>query len=82
MTPADRIAQLRSQIRHHEERYYVDQAPEVSDALFDELLRELQQLEADNPDLVTPDSPTQRVGGRVAEGFTSVQHVERLIKLF
>jgi DNA ligase (NAD+) len=81
MDPADRILQLRSRIRHHEERYYVDHAPEVSDAEFDELLRELQQLEADHPDLVTPDSPTQRVGGRVAEGFAAVRHVEPMLSL-
>ncbi|HYJ93846.1 MAG TPA: hypothetical protein VEV86_04455, partial [Vicinamibacterales bacterium] len=63
MNPASRIAELRRQIRHHEERYYVANQPEISDAEFDELLRELQQLEADHPDLVSADSPTQRVSG-------------------
>ncbi len=81
MNAADRIAQLRAQIRHHEERYYVDQAPDISDAEFDQLLRELQQLEANHPDLVTPDSPTQRVGGRAAEGFASVEHAEPMLSL-
>lgn len=69
MDPSARIVQLRDLIRHHEERYYVLQDPEVSDAEFDALLRELQALERDNPDFVTLDSPTQRVGGRAAEGF-------------
>ena len=67
MDPATRIEELRKQIRHHEERYYIESAPEISDAEFDALLRELQNLERDHPDLVTPDSPTQRVGGRPAE---------------
>ena len=81
MDPATRIDQLRRQIRYHEERYYVDAAPEISDAEFDELLRELQQLEAHHPDLVTPDSPTQRVGGRPVEGFESVRHAEPMLSL-
>ena len=81
MDPATRIEALRRHIRHHEERYYVDSAPEISDAEFDALLRELQNLERDHPDLVTPDSPTQRVGGRPAEGFASVQHAEPMLSL-
>ena len=67
--PADRIDALRALIRHHEERYYVHDDPEVSDAEFDALVRELRELEAAHPDLVTADSPTQRVAGRPAEGF-------------
>ena len=81
MDPATRIDQLRQLIRHHEERYYVDSAPEISDAEFDALLRELQNLERDHPDLVTVDSPTQRVGGRTAEGFASVRHAEPMLSL-
>ena len=81
MDPASRIAELRRQIRHHEERYYVANQPEISDAEFDELLRELQQLEADHPDLVSADSPTQRVSGRVAEGFQTVAHAEPMLSL-
>ena len=81
MDPATRIDQLRRQIRYHEERYYVDAAPEISDAEFDELLRELQHLEAHHPDLVTPDSPTQRVGGRPVAGFESVRHAEPMLSL-
>jgi DNA ligase (NAD+) len=79
--PATRIAELRQQIRYHEERYYVDSAPEISDAEFDALLRELQNLERDHPDLVTVDSPTQRVGGRTGEGFASVRHAEPMLSL-
>ena len=81
MDPASRIAELRRQLRHHEERYYVANQPEISDAEFDELLRELQQLEADHPDLVSADSPTQRVSGRVAEGFQTVAHAEPMLSL-
>ena len=81
MDPASRIAELRRQIRHHEERYYVANQPEISDAEFDELLRELQELEAAHPDLVSADSPTQRVSGRVAEGFQTVAHAEPMLSL-
>ncbi|WP_017926917.1 NAD-dependent DNA ligase LigA [Thioalkalivibrio sp. HL-Eb18] len=71
---AERIEQLRRQIEHHNYRYYVLDDPEVSDAEFDALMRELEQLEAEHPDLVTPDSPTQRVGGAPAAGFDTVRH--------
>jgi DNA ligase (NAD+) len=81
MDPASRIKELRRQIRHHEERYYIANLPEISDAQFDELMRELQQLESDYPDLVTVDSPTQRVSGRVAEGFQNVAHAEPMLSL-
>lgn len=81
MTPADRIADLRTRIRYHEERYYVDNAPDVSDAEFDALMRELRALEAAHPEHADPDSPTQRVGGRPAEGFTTVEHLEPLLSL-
>jgi DNA ligase (NAD+) len=81
MDPALRIADLRRQIRYHEERYYVANQPEISDAEFDALMLELQQLESDHPDLVRGDSPTQRVSGRVAEGFQTVAHVEPMLSL-
>ena len=81
MDPATRIDELRQQIRHHEERYYIESAPEISDAEFDALLRELQNLERDHPDLVTVDSPTQRVGGRTAENFATVRHAEPMLSL-
>jgi DNA ligase (NAD+) len=81
MTPAERIARLRDEIRHHEERYYVHDAPEMSDAEFDRLMRELAALEAAHPALADPDSPTQRVGGRAAEGFEAVQHLVPMLSL-
>ena len=81
MDPVTRIDELRKQIRQYEERYYVHQDSPVSDAEFDELLRELQHLESDHPDLVTIDSPTQRVGGRAVEGFESVPHAEPMLSL-
>ncbi len=81
MTPAERIAELRAQIRHHEERYYVLNDPEISDAEFDALLEELEALEREHPDLVTPDSPTQRVGGRPVEGFETVEHPVPMLSL-
>jgi DNA ligase (NAD+) len=76
-----RIAELRREIRHHEERYYIHNAPEISDEAFERLLHELEKLEADNPDLVTPDSPTQRVAGRPTEGFPTVEHIVQMLSL-
>jgi DNA ligase (NAD+) len=81
MDPSSRIAELRRQIRYHEERYYVASQPEISDAEFDALMRELQQLEIEHPDLISADSPTQRVSGRVAEGFQTVRHAEPMLSL-
>ena len=71
---ASRIEQLRREIDRHNRLYYVEARPEVSDRRFDELLRELVELEAAHPELVTPDSPTQRVGGEPIEGFRTVSH--------
>src|SRR5680860_418249 len=79
--PQERIEQLRAEIRHHSDRYYVDDDPEISDAAFDELLRELGALEETHPELVTPDSPTQRVGAPVSEAFASVTHRQRMFSL-
>ena len=81
MEPEQRLKELRDAIRHHEERYYIHAAPEISDAEFDRLLRELERLEADHPDLVTPDSPTQRVAGRPVEGFPTVEHLVPMLSL-
>ena len=81
MIAANRIHQLRDEIRRHEELYYMHAAPEVSDADFDALMNELKALEADHPDLLTSDSPTQRVGGRPAEGFATVEHLQPLLSL-
>jgi DNA ligase (NAD+) len=79
--PEERIRELRDAIRHHEERYYVLSDPEISDEEFDRLLHELEQLEADHPDLVTADSPTQRVAGRPVAGFETVQHLAPMFSL-
>jgi len=81
MTPAERIEELRRQIRHHEERYYVLDAPEIADAEFDALMKELERLENEHPDLVREDSPTRRVGGRVEFGFATVAHAEPMLSL-
>src|SRR5919106_6559547 len=81
MTPADRVQELRSEIRRHEELYYVHANPEISDAEFDALMRELQDLETQYPDLLTLDSPTQRVGGRPVEGFATVEHLVPMLSL-
>jgi len=78
---ARNIEKLRDQIRHHDELYYVENAPEISDREYDELLEKLQQLEAAHPELITPDSPTQRVGGRPAEGFPEVVHTRPMMSL-
>jgi DNA ligase (NAD+) len=79
--PLERILALREQIRRHEELYYIHSSPEVSDAEFDRLLHELEDLEARYPDLVTPDSPTQRVAGRPTAAFPSVEHLAPMLSL-
>ncbi|MCC9306982.1 NAD-dependent DNA ligase LigA [Kitasatospora sp. RB6PN24] len=76
-----RHAELATEIEEHRVRYYEQDAPIVSDAEFDALMRELEALEAQHPALVTPDSPTQKVGGGAAEGFAKVEHRERLLSL-
>src|SRR3990167_7673178 len=73
-SPAERAAELRTQLHHHAHRYYTLDDPEIPDAEYDRLFRELQAIEAAHPELLTPDSPTQRVGGRVLDGFTPVRH--------
>ena len=79
--PIERIRELRAEIRHHEEQYYVHNSPEISDEHFDRLLHELERLEAEHPDLVSPDSPTQRVAGRPTEGFPTVEHLAPMLSL-
>ena len=75
MTAAARqIAALRQQIRHHDRLYYTEAAPEISDLEYDRLLRQLQDLEQAHPDLLTPDSPTQRIGGEPVSSLTAVRH--------
>ncbi|MEU3099663.1 NAD-dependent DNA ligase LigA [Streptomyces sp. NPDC006967] len=77
----EKHAGLAEQIEEHRFRYYVNDAPVISDAGFDELLRELEALEEEHPELRTPDSPTQKVAGAYATEFTSVQHVSRMLSL-
>ncbi len=81
MDPLEQIQQLRRRIRHHEEQYYVHSSPEISDAEFDALVHELEALEAQHPDLVTSDSPTQRVAGRPTESFPTVVHLAQMLSL-
>jgi DNA ligase (NAD+) len=81
MTAAEQIAALRERIRHHEERYYVLDSPEITDAEFDALMRELADLEARHPEYRDDTSPTARVGGRPAEGFTTVDHLAPMLSL-
>ena len=75
------LESLREQIRYHEYRYYVLDDPELSDAEFDRLMNELKALEAAQPDLITPDSPSQRVGGKPREGFVKVPHSSPMLSL-
>lgn len=77
----DRIAELRALIRHHDERYYVDDRPEIADAEYDALKRELTTLESAHPELATSDSPTVRPGGRPAAGFPPLVHVVPMLSL-
>jgi len=72
--PAVEIARLREEIRYHDRKYYVEAAPEISDLEYDRLLEKLKKLEAKHPELITPDSPTQRVGDRPVEGLEQVRH--------
>jgi DNA ligase (NAD+) len=76
-----KIEALRETIRRHEHRYYVLDDPEISDAEFDVLMNELKRLEAEHPTLVTPDSPTQRVGGKPREGFVKAKHSSPMLSL-
>src|ERR1700753_4132680 len=69
-----RVEELRTELRRHEHLYHVMDAPEISDAAYDALMNELKKLEAEHTELVTPDSPTQRVGGKPAEEFKKVAH--------
>src|SRR6204780_3242185 len=75
------IEALRDTLRRHEHLYYVLDQPEISDAEYDVLMRRLQSLEAQHPESVTPDSPTQRVGGKPREGFVKVPHSSPMLSL-
>jgi DNA ligase (NAD+) len=78
---AQRAAELRKLLNHHAQRYYVHDAPEIPDSEYDRLFQWLQALEAEHPELLTPDSPTQRVIGRVLDGFTPVRHVVPMLSI-
>jgi DNA ligase (NAD+) len=78
---AAEIERLREEIRRHEYLYYVEDEPQISDAAFDRLMNRLKALEAEHPDLVTPDSPTQRVGGQPREGLQAVRHTTPMVSL-
>ena len=80
-TAEERIAELRRQIHHHDRLYYVEAQPEISDFEYDQLLAELRRLEERHPELVTPDSPTQRVGGEPVEGLREVEHTVPMLSL-
>ncbi|MDZ4189721.1 MAG: NAD-dependent DNA ligase LigA [Hydrogenophaga sp.] len=80
-TAAQRATALREQLNHHAHLYYTLDAPELPDAEYDRLFRELQILEAAHPELLAPDSPTQRVGGRVLDAFTPVRHVVPMLSI-
>jgi len=76
-----KVESLREKIRHHERLYYVLDQPEISDADFDKLMQQLKDLEAEHPELITADSPTQRVGGKPREGFVKVPHSSPMLSL-
>ena len=80
-TDAKRIEELREQISRHDALYYVEAKPEISDREYDKLMAELRELEAKHPDLLTPDSPSQRVGGKPIEGFKTVQHRQPMLSI-
>lgn len=78
---AERLKQLKSEIAHHNHLYYTLDAPEISDASYDKLMKELLALEAEHPELVTKDSPSQRVGGAVLDKFETVTHRQQMLSL-
>ncbi len=79
--PREAVEDLRREIRRHERLYHVESRPEITDAEFDRLLRELIALEAEHPELASPDSPSRRVGGEPAEGFATVAHAKPMLSL-
>src|SRR6185503_9296862 len=80
-SPAARVAELRELLRHHARQYYVLDAPEIPDAEYDKLFNELQALEAAQPELLAPDSPTQKVIGEVREGLEPVKHAVPMLSI-
>ena len=80
-SPAEQVADLRAQLHHHAHRYYTLDDPEIPDAEYDRLFQALQALEAEHPELLTADSPTKRVGGRVLDSFTPVRHAVPMLSI-
>jgi DNA ligase (NAD+) len=80
-TPDQQLQELRDQLRHHEHLYYVLDAPELTDAQYDALMNRLKKIEQEHPDLITPDSPSQRVGGKPREGFVKMPHSRPMLSL-
>src|SRR3954454_21124758 len=78
---AHEAAQLRAEIDRHNRLYYVEAAPEISDKEYDKLLKRLEAIEAEHPEWITPDSPTQRVGGQPIEGFVPVRHAVPMLSI-
>jgi DNA ligase (NAD+) len=81
LTPEQELQELRDTLRHHEHLYYVEDSPEITDAQYDALMNTLKTLEAAHPEWVTPDSPSQRVGGKPKEGFAKVPHSRPMLSL-
>ncbi len=81
LTPDQQIQDLRDELRRHEHLYYVEDKPEISDAKYDSLMNQLKKLEGEHPELVTPDSPSQRVGGKPREGFVKTAHSRPMLSL-
>ena len=80
-SPAERAAELRRELNYHNHRYYTLDDPVISDGQYDSLMRELRRLETEHPELFTPDSPTQRVGGDPSPAFTEVEHSRPMLSL-
>jgi DNA ligase (NAD+) len=81
LTPEQELQELRDTLRHHEHLYYVEDSPEITDAQYDALMNQLKKMEAQHPELVTPDSPSQRVGGKPKEGFAKMPHSRPMLSL-
>ncbi len=81
LTLEQELQELRDELRHHEYLYYVEDAPELTDAQYDVLMNRLKKLETEHPELVTPDSPSQRVGGKPKDGFAKVAHSRSMLSL-
>ncbi|MCH8030093.1 MAG: NAD-dependent DNA ligase LigA, partial [Candidatus Dadabacteria bacterium] len=77
----ERVKELREQIERHDHLYYVEENPEISDSEYDQLTSELKSLEAAHPELITHESPTQRVSGSVQKGFESITHIEPMLSM-